>query len=68
MDQEIAKRVYQERLEDLKNMPKELMQELSAKVKQPWTKIFLTEADPQKWPPEMYEILKLYIGNGDKPG
>ncbi len=64
MDKEAASRVYQERLEDLKNMPRELIQELRAKVKEPWTKIFLTEADPKKWPPEMYEILKPYLDEG----
>lgn len=62
MDRETADNVYRERLEDLKNMPKELILELSQKVKQPWTKIFLTEADPLKWPKEMYEILKPHLG------
>lgn len=62
MDKKTANRTYQERAEDLKNMPKEIMQELTAKVKEPWTKIFLTEADPKKWPAEMYEILRPYLG------
>ena len=61
MDKETTSRVYQERLEDLKNMPKDLVQKLTAGVKEPWTKIFLTEPDPKKWPSGMYEILRPYI-------
>ncbi|MEW6328003.1 MAG: hypothetical protein AB1487_10510 [Thermodesulfobacteriota bacterium] len=62
MDKETASRIYQERLEDLKNMPTDLVQKLTARVKEPWTKIFLTEPDPKKWPPDMYEILRPYLG------
>jgi len=61
MDKKTASRVYQERLEDLKNMPKDLVQKLTSGVKDPWTKIFFTEPDPQKWPPGMYEILRPYL-------
>ncbi|MDP2799253.1 MAG: hypothetical protein Q8O60_05150 [Deltaproteobacteria bacterium] len=64
MDKKTASRVYQERLEDLKNMPKDLVQKLTSGVKDPWTKIFLTEPDPQKWPPGMYEILRPYLEKG----
>lgn len=62
MDKEITNRIYRERAEDLKKMPKEIVQELAAKVKEPWTKIFLTEPDIKKWPAEMYRILKPYLG------
>ncbi len=61
MDRETTSRPFGERMTDLREMPKELVQRLSAEVTEPWTKIFLTEPDPSKWPPKMYEILKPYL-------
>ena len=61
MINELGGRVFAERLKDLQEMPKELMLELSSVLKENWTKIFLTEPDPEKWPPKMYEILRPYM-------
>ncbi|MFH1146991.1 MAG: hypothetical protein V1736_04715 [Pseudomonadota bacterium] len=66
MVNELKGRVFAERLKDLQEMPKELIQELSSGVEKQWTKIFLTEPDPEKWPPKMCEILKPYMEQGSE--